>query len=87
MEWDGIKRRKDDHGVNDHDTLIELVQILTNHVNNFNELSNVFKDHVKEDKENFKILNESRWKVLGAFALIQICILPIIMVFISKMFK
>lgn len=38
----------------DHDTLIEIVQILKNHVNNFDS-------HVKTDSDNFRDIGNKIW--------------------------
>lgn len=50
--WNGEERRK---ATRDHDTLVEVVQILRSHVNNFDK-------HQLEDKENFKEIFEKMWK-------------------------
>lgn len=52
MTWDGIKRRDDDlKKAEDHDTLIEVVQILKSHVANFDK-------HVEKDDTNFKDIKD-----------------------------
>ena len=51
MVWDGIERR---NKATDHDTLIQVVQILTNHVENFNQ-------HVTDDKAAFDEIGKRLW--------------------------
>lgn len=51
--WDGIERRKK---AQDHDTLIQVVQILKNHVENFDKHAAQFEQHVKDDNESFQLL-------------------------------
>lgn len=46
----------------DHDTLIQLVQIMDNHVKNFNTHADTFKAHEIKDQSNFDSL---RTDVLG----------------------
>lgn len=48
-KWDGITERR--LKSQDHDTLIELVQILKSHVENFDE-------HIIQDREDFKDINK-----------------------------
>lgn len=52
MEWDGdIERRKTP---TDHDNLIRVIAILSEHVKNFD-------DHVKEDKDSFQKVGDKLW--------------------------
>ena len=65
MKWDGTERRKK---ASDHDTLICLVQILDNHVANFNA-------HVEEDKVLAKEVRFSTkiiYMGLGALGIIEL---------------
>lgn len=54
MEWEGKDRRNTE----DHDTLVELCQIMKNHVDNFNLHREDFVDHKKEDNVSFKALRD-----------------------------
>ena len=51
MNWDGKERRT----VSDHDTLIEVVQVLKNHVANFDK-------HVDSNKTEFSLLQNKIWE-------------------------
>lgn len=59
MVWDGKDRR-----LQDHDTLIEVVQILKLHVANFDK-------HVEKDDKNFLQLNRALWIAVGAVLVIE----------------
>lgn len=50
--WDGKERRMP---TQDHDTLIEVVQILKNHVANFDK-------HIEADKIAFQDIGDKLWK-------------------------
>lgn len=62
MIWDGIERRQK---VQDHDTLVEVVQILKNHVDNFNMHRNEFVKHREEDGVNFKRIDKTIYLATG----------------------
>lgn len=70
------RRNKHD---SDHDTLIVMVQILQDHVNNFDKHIQSYQDHVKDDKVQFesirallqKILNY-KYMILGGFIVINV---------------
>lgn len=51
MTWDGVNRRVSENKSQDHDTLIEMVQILRNHVDNFDK-------HVEDDKTSFRVIRD-----------------------------
>lgn len=59
-DYTGEERRR---STKDHDTLIQLVQILTNHVDNFNTHSNAFRAHEMQDQANFDKLRTSITKI------------------------
>lgn len=72
--WDGRDRRK----VTDHDTIIELVQIIKNHVENFESHRESYKDHIKDDSSKFEELRIALegikrviWIGLGVFMTLQ----------------
>jgi hypothetical protein len=58
-EWNGNERRQP---TKDHDTLIQVVTILDNHVKNFNMHTDAFKAHEIRDQANFDSLRKD---VLG----------------------
>lgn len=58
-EWKGNERRSP---AKDHDTLIQVVTILDNHVKNFNTHTEAFKSHEIRDQVNFDSLRKD---VLG----------------------
>lgn len=60
--WDGETERRSAGG-RDHDTLIQMVQILDNHVKNFDVHSNSFKAHEIQDQTNFDKLRTSIAKI------------------------
>lgn len=63
--WDGITERR--VKAQDHDTLIEVVQILSAHVKNFDK-------HVVDDADNFKTLNRTMWMCAGGLSVIAFVI-------------
>lgn len=71
MSYDGPDRRNKS---TDHDTLITMVQILQNHVDNDTKNWSKFDSHVLEDKKNFDFLNKSIWMVFGGVAVLEIFI-------------
>lgn len=65
MEWNGKERRKPS---TDHDTLIALVQILDNHVENFNK-------HVDDDKilaKDVRFSSKMVYMGLGALGALEV---------------
>lgn len=75
--WDGKTERRINN--RDHDTLIEVVQILQNHVENDTRNWQRFDAHTKEDKENFNSVTVKVDKhamyiymAMGAIGLLQI---------------
>lgn len=60
-KWDGIERRDK---AQDHDTLIQVVEILQIHVKNFDK-------HINQDEENFKALNRTMYIGIGLVMAIQ----------------
>lgn len=62
MSWDGTERRMK---AQDHDTLIEVVQILKSHVENFDK-------HQVEDKKQFDILNRNMYLGIGILIAVKI---------------
>lgn len=66
--WDGITERR--HKATDHDTLIGLVQILNNHVENFNKLHKKFEEHILEDARRFDAINRTVWTATGAVGVV-----------------
>lgn len=46
--WNGEDRRKNG---TDHDTLVTIVQLMKNHIDNFNK-------HVRDDESSFKTLKD-----------------------------
>lgn len=58
-EWLGNERRQPSK---DHDTLIQVVTILDNHVKNFNSHTEAFRAHEIKDQSNFDALRKD---VLG----------------------
>lgn len=58
-DWNGSERRAPSK---DHDTLIQVVTILDNHVKNFNTHTDAFKAHEIKDQANFDSLRKD---VLG----------------------
>lgn len=70
--WDGQERRKN---LSDHDTMIELVQIMKNHIDNFNEHRKDFDEHKIEDNKSFKFLNRTVYMGMGGLATLQFIIL------------
>ncbi len=77
MSWDGVKRRADDFKANDHDTIIELVQIMKNHIDHFNEHRDDFHEHKMEDNKSFEILKKMSYMGMGGLAVLQFIILII----------
>lgn len=69
MNWDGSERRE---STKDHDTLIQMVQILQNHVNNFDKHRTDFSDHIKKDDKNFEFLNRVAWCGFGGLGALEI---------------
>lgn len=74
--WDGEDRRIS--AAKDHDTLIELVQILRDHVKHFETHMTNYEQHLKDDAANFKIVMKALegihrvfWVGLGVFFVIQ----------------
>jgi hypothetical protein len=74
--WNGEERRK---GNRDHDTLIEVVQILQNHVENDTKNWARFDVHTAEDKQNFTTVTNKVDKhamyiymAIGAIGLLEI---------------
>ena len=57
--WNGEERRKNNR---DHDTLIEVVQILKSHVNNFDKHLERFNEHVDDDNTNFENITNKIWQ-------------------------
>ena len=54
--WDGKTERR---GIaQDHDTLVQIIEILKNQVENFDRHREDFKEHEKEDNTNFKFLRD-----------------------------
>lgn len=49
--WDGTTERRK---VSDHDTVVELCQIMKSHIDNFESHRNEFSKHKDEDDLNFK---------------------------------
>lgn len=68
-KWNGEERRL---SARDHDTLIQMVQILQNHVENFDKHRDDFTEHSKDDKKNFDFLNRTVWGGLGGLAVLEI---------------
>ena len=62
--WNGQERRGESK---DHDTLIEVVQILKNHVSNFDNLSDNFKAHEQRDEHNFSALRKDNLNLQRGF--------------------
>lgn len=54
-KWDGEERRA---STRDHDTLIQIVQIMDNHVKNFDTHVNAFRSHEIQDQVNFDKLRK-----------------------------
>lgn len=77
MPWDGIKRRADDFKANDHDTIIELVQIIKNHIEHFEEHREDFHEHKNNDDKSFKFLNKTVYMGMGGLAMLQVLIMII----------
>ena len=74
-EYQGEERRKTSR---DHDTLIEMVQILKNHVANFDTLNESFKTHQIKDETNFDQLRKDGlatqriiWMATGVIMAVQ----------------
>lgn len=59
--YTGPERRKH---VDDHDTVITMLQILTDHVANF-------KIHTEKDDEQFKVINRNMYIAIGAVIAFQ----------------
>jgi hypothetical protein len=59
-QYTGRERRQPSK---DHDTLIEMVQILKNHVANFDSLNASFKNHEIRDENNFDSLRKDNFKI------------------------
>lgn len=62
----------------DHDTLIQLVQIISNHVKNFDTHTTAFKDHEIKDQDNFDKLRTQTakiekviWMATGAILMVE----------------
>lgn len=72
----GPERRRGQ--ADDHDTLIELVQILTNHVKNFEEHTKRFEAHMADDHTNFKFLNKNIYIGMGIIGCFQFLVTVII---------
>lgn len=67
MSWNGTERRKPS---SDHDTLIELVVILNNHVTNFNK-------HVEDDKvleKDIRFATRMIFLALGGLGMLDIIV-------------
>lgn len=79
--WDNQERRVE---TKDHDTLIQMVQILQNHVDNFKNHVSVFDVHVDKDEKSFDNLRKDNqitqrmvWMAAGAVMAVQA--LPVIL--------
>ena len=77
-EYSGSERRNPSP---DHDTLVQLVQIISNHVKNSDNHMLKFEEHVREDKDNFdKLIAEQRaakdfqMKIIGGLLVTSIII-------------
>ena len=68
-KWNGHERRK---STRDHDTLIEMVQILKNHVGNFDIHRKDYLTHIGDDKKNFEFLNRVAWCGFGGLGVLEI---------------
>lgn len=73
--WDGKPRRAADFKANDHDTVVTLVQIMSNHVENFNRhredfesLSKKFDQHREDDTKEFNGIKKNLWTAAGALS-------------------
>lgn len=64
IPWDGRERRK---GSRDHDSLIEVIQILRLHVDNFEK-------HIEKDERQFQFLNRICFIGMGGLGMLQIII-------------
>lgn len=60
--WNGVERRLTSI---DHDTLIEVVQILRSHVANFDK-------HAEKDEKQFSFLNRIVFIGIGGLGMLQI---------------
>ncbi len=58
--WNGSERRKEN---TDHDTLIQIVQIMDNHVKNFQTHAEAFRAHEVQDQTNFDKLRTQIAKI------------------------
>lgn len=67
-DWDGTERR---YSNRDHDTLVELVQILTSHVKNFEDHREAFKTHLTKDDASFEKINRNIYMFNGGLAVIN----------------
>lgn len=81
--WDGTTERR--QKAQDHDTLIELVTILSNHVVNFNA-------HVESDTSNFKelkttVLNIERCVWVATGVIITVHVFPQVVSFFHVLNK
>lgn len=65
--YTGPDRRKH---ADDHDNLIEMIQIVRNHVNNFELHRKDFDEHKKEDTTSFNSLKKHIWMQMGAMGVI-----------------
>lgn len=61
--WDGTTERR--QKAQDHDTLVQMVEILKNHVNNFDMHREDYKEHKQEDKINFKRIDKTIYTATG----------------------
>lgn len=66
--WDGVERRFSNR---DHDTLVELVQILTAHVKNFEDHREAFKIHLLKDDTNFEKINKNMYMFNGGLVVLN----------------
>jgi hypothetical protein len=75
-KWDGSERRQP---IRDHDTLIQMVQILQNHVHNFDDHRKEFKNHEIKDETNYQKLEKVNqgtqkiiWTATGLLLSVQV---------------
>ncbi len=67
--WDGITERR--QKASDHDTLIQLVEILAAHVKNADQHREDFNKHTIEDRANFKKIDRNMNIALGMLLAFQ----------------
>lgn len=68
--WDGVTERR--RTAQDHDTLIEVVQILKNHVKNCDEDRRIVSQHMIDDNKSFERINRNIYMFNGGLIVVNI---------------